>query len=337
MVAIALLTFTNSWAQEMETAIAAAIPEATEVVESRRESGVAFAADFPRASFTYAELTGDGGSDAGAAAGPERFKYLDPEAFKRLPDERIDSCCGGADAKGPGVDDDKTDAEAARPRDKFHWKPAIAQSLVFLAFQHSVRAGLQEKTRRELGGPFFRDWGRSVAGLRGWKDGDNFLTNYIAHPMQGAFTGRIFVNNSDRARRAKFGSSKTYWESRMKALAWSAFWSTQFELGPISEATIGNVGMKKGLGYSEMSYGDLVVTPVAGTALLVGEDAIDKYILENWLEKRSSRLKIKVLRSFLTPTTSIANMLRGKVPWKRDYRPLSEIEVHRITPIREGN
>jgi hypothetical protein len=221
----------------------------------------------------------------------------------------------------PKFDDDDPDASQTESRDKFHWKPALIQSGIFLGIQHAARLS-QKKTRRELDGPFFADWGASVKNLRGWKDGDNFFINYIAHPLQGGLTGRIFVNNSDRAKRQEFGKSKQYWESRFKAMAWSAVWSTQFEIGLFSEANIGNVGQHLKKGYSEMSYGDLVVTPVVGTGVVVGEDAIDKYILKNWLERKAGKLntRIKILRSLLTPTTSVSNLLRGKAPWKRDDR-----------------
>ena len=80
--------------------------------------------------------------------------------------------------------------------EKFHWKPAIVESLYFLGIQHSLRT-IQKKTHREFKGEFINDWGRSVKNLGGWRDGDSFFTNYIAHPMQGAVTGRIFINNSD--------------------------------------------------------------------------------------------------------------------------------------------
>jgi hypothetical protein len=229
-------------------------------------------------------------------------------------------CC----AVGGGAEADETDLadDSINPKEKFHWKSALAQSMAFLAFQHSFRM-TQEKTRDGLhGGPFFRDWGQSIKNIRTWRDGDNFVTNYIGHPMQGSFTGRIFVNNSDRAKKQEFGSSKEYWRSRAKALLWSAVWSTQFEIGPVSEATIGRVGLTRENGYCTMAYVDLVITPVMGTAFLVGEDAIDKYFLKNWVEKSNNKFKIKLLRSFATPTTSIANLIRLKPPWKRDNRPL---------------
>ncbi len=207
-------------------------------------------------------------------------------------------------------------------KERFHWKYALIESTVFLGFQHGFRM-TQEKTRRELGGPFFRDWKQSVKNLRGWEDGDDFFTNYIAHPGQGAITGRIFINNSDRAKKQEFGKSKKYWEGRLKAMAWSAVWSTQFELGPISEATIGNVGLRQKNGHSTMAYVDLVMTPTAGTGLLIMEDAVDKYFLRNWLEKKTSnKFVTRISRSLFNPTTSIANMLRLKTPWWRDNRSL---------------
>lgn len=216
------------------------------------------------------------------------------------------------------AEDDDAQTES---KEKFHWKPALIQSGIFLGIQHGARL-TQIKTRRQLPGPFFGDWFKSVKGLRGWRDGDTHFINYVAHPLQGGLTGRIYVNNSDVAKQEEFGNSKRYWQTRLKAMAWSAFWSTQFELGPISEASIGNVGLYPREDYSQMSYKDLVVTPTLGTAVVVGEDAIDKYILKNWIERDSRKVTyfIKFMRSILTPTTSFANILRGKPPWKRDDR-----------------
>lgn len=203
----------------------------------------------------------------------------------------------------------------------FHWRSAMIQSGLFLGMQHAVRM-TEKKTRDELDGPFFADWKASVKNLRGWDDGGKTFTNYIAHPLQGALTGRIFINNSGIAKRVEIGRSKTYWQSRLKALAWSAVWSTQFEIGPISEASLGNVGQKcDGHGHSKMTYVDFVLTPAVGTGFAIAEDAIDKYILKNLIETRlENRLLMKIIRSVLTPTTSLANILRGRAPWRRDFR-----------------
>ena len=217
--------------------------------------------------------------------------------------------------------DDHDDTGPLQIDNSFHWKPALVQSGLFLLIQHSFRM-TQPKTTRELGGKFFADWGASVMNLKGWADGNKGFTNYFAHPMQGSLTGRIFINNSGRAKRQEFGPSKEYWTSRLKAMAWTAVWSTQFEIGPVSEATLGNVGQRLyPNGKSKMSYVDFVITPTMGTGFAIVEDAIDKYVLKNWIERRtSSKLKIKFLRSILTPNMSFANLLRGKMPWYRDFR-----------------
>lgn len=217
---------------------------------------------------------------------------------------------------------DKNEFSQTKTGEKFRWKPALIQSGIFLGIQHGFRL-MQRKTRRELGGKFFRDWGKSIRNFRGWNDGDNAFTNYIAHPLQGGVTGRIFVNNSERASKQEFGKSKIYWESRLKAFAWSVVWSTQFEIGPISEANLGNVGLRQKNGYNTLAWVDLVITPTVGTGVVILEDIFDKYILKNWIEKKiRSNLVIKVLRILFTPTTGAVNVLRGKYPWWRENRPL---------------
>lgn len=259
------------------------------------------------------------GSGPDTASPPETA--IAPPVPERSKTEEVDAKLPASDPPDSPADDEAEGQLNGVP-EKFHWKPALVQSGILLGIQHGFRL-MQPKTQRELGGPFFRDWTRSLKNLRGWNDGDNWFINYVAHSMQGSANGRIFVNNSDNARKQEFGRSKAYWMSRGKALAWSAAWSTQFELGPVSEASIGNVGMRDDYGPSKLTWGDLIVTPVFGTAFLVGEDAIDKYILKNWLERKANgRLtnRIKLFRSILTPTTSFANLLRGKPPWKRDNR-----------------
>src|SRR5688572_31317776 len=62
-----------------------------------------------------------------------------------------------------------------------------------------------------------------------------------------------------------------------RAMVFSAVVSAQFELGPVSEASIGNVGMRNP---TKMAWVDLVITPVLGTAWMVGEDVIDERLLK---------------------------------------------------------
>ena len=208
----------------------------------------------------------------------------------------------------PARDDDPASPAASQ---KFHWKPAIYQSLAAQGFQHAYALIFQEKTQRALKGKFFSDYWESVKGVRGWSDGNKFFTNYIAHPMQGSFTGFIFVQNHDRAKRQVFNESPQYWKDRLKALAWSAAWSTNWEVGPISQSSIGNVGL-----YGHQGYVDLVLTPTVGTAWMITEEALDRYIIRHHDGKSLTR-RI-VFRTFLNPTRSVANVFRFKVPWHRD-------------------
>jgi hypothetical protein len=198
------------------------------------------------------------------------------------------------------------------------WRKVFSQSALFLAVEQGFRLGTQPGTREALKGKFFDDWFKSVKSTKGWGDGDDFLTNYIGHPMEGAVVANIFVQNDPRGRNQVFSRNSAYWNSRLKATVWSAIYSTQFELGPISEASLGNVGNN---GNSLSGAVDLVVTPLAGLGWQVGEDAIDKYLIvkiESWT---SNPVTLMFARSVLNPTRSFANVMRMMVPWSRDTRP----------------
>ena len=205
----------------------------------------------------------------------------------------------------------------------FNWDGAIRQSLLFLSILHAFRFTTEPDTRAAMRGPFWKDYFRSVGSLRGWGDGDEFLVNYIGHPIEGAVAGFIQVQNDPKGVRQQVGFSKAYWRSRVKAFAWSAAFSTQFELGFLSEASLGNVGLRPGKKSNHpLAYGDLVVTPVLGTAWLVGEDLIDRYVIQRLENKIKSRWVRAVIRSVLNPTRSLANMHRGEWFWHRDTRSL---------------
>jgi hypothetical protein len=134
--------------------------------------------------------------------------------------------------------------------------------------------------------------------------------------MMGAVSGYIQIQNDLSGRTALFGRSAEYWKSRCRALAWSATYSAQFELGPASEASLGNMGLQPG----SSGVVDLVVTPLAGLGVIALEDALDRHVIRR-LEAKSDNPVWKLLvRSVLNPDRSFANMLRFKVPWHRDGR-----------------
>lgn len=209
-------------------------------------------------------------------------------------------------------------------KEKFAWGKALRESAIFLGIQHSVLIGIQPWTRYELRGPLVKDYFRSIKGIRSWDDGDPFIDNYIGHPIQGALTGYIQVQNDPRGKRQQFGMHKEYWKSRLKAMAFSAAYSTQFEIGPFSEASIGNSGGKSYIDHrgkltTGMGYVDLVVTPIGGMGWQVMEDILDRHISER-VERAGHRKWANFFRVALNPARTAANLLRLKKPWHRDWK-----------------
>lgn len=226
------------------------------------------------------------------------------ESFQPLPDHSVDE-----DLREPPL------------RNSFDWEGAFRQSMIFLGIQHAFRLATEEGSRADLKGPFFKDYFKALRSLRGWSDADPFLVNYIGHPMMGSVTGFIQVQNDPKGIKEEVGLKKSYWRSRLKAFGWSLAYSTQFEIGLASEASLGNVGIRPyGKAKHPMAYGDLVVTPVVGTGWLVGEDLIDRYLIRRFEARIANRTAQIVIRGFLNPSRSFANLLRGKWPWHRDNR-----------------
>src|SRR5262245_31295874 len=205
----------------------------------------------------------------------------------------------------------------------FNWKGAAKQSLLLLAIMHSYNLATEAGSREELRGPFFKDYFRSVRNLRGWDDGDPFIADYIGHPMQGAVAGFIQIQNDPKGREQEFAMRKAYWNSRLKAAGFALLFSTQWELGPLSEASLGNIGLKPFKNSPHpMAWVDIVITPTVGTAWLVGEDMLDRFVIYKLENKFSNRPLRVLIRSFLNPSRSMANILRFEYPWYRDRRAL---------------
>ncbi len=230
--------------------------------------------------------------------------------------------------------------KATIPREKFHWKPALWQSLEFLVFEHAFRLANDSYARYlVLHKPFWHDYEVSADhfDMNRWGDGDSFLVNYIGHPLQGAVSGNIFLQNDPKGRSARFGKSSAYWQSRLKAMGWSAVYSAYFEIGPLlSETALGNEGgytYQPGCGITypnctwkagqhpkpptnNTGWVDFVITPIVGTGWIVMEDAIETELVDR-LAKDSPALGYKILRSSLAPSHTLANAFAGKKPWYR--------------------
>jgi hypothetical protein len=197
------------------------------------------------------------------------------------------------------------------------WRGLIADSTRFLLFQHAFRLATESDTRGGLSGPFFRDYKDSVMNIHGWHDGDPFFVNYIDHPMDGSVAGFLEVAHDPRYRNVEIGKSSAYWKSRLRATVFSAAFSLQFEIGPVSEASIGNIQKVN----TKTGVVDWVITPVVGLGWMIGEDALDKYLVRPLEARTDSHVKRILLRGIFNPTRSFANIMQGKVPWHREDRP----------------
>jgi hypothetical protein len=193
----------------------------------------------------------------------------------------------------------------------FRLGPAILQTAGFTMFQHLVRLR-EAKTRNELEGAFFDDWFTAASHTgRSWSDGGKIFTNYIAHPMGGAVYANIYRQNDPRRRDLRVGEDG-YGGMVLRALLFSAIASVQFELGPLSEASIGNVGLRDP---RKMAWVDFVITPTLGTVWMIGEDVIDERVLTR-MDSQNMVLR-NTVRFFLNPSRSAANLSRAKWPWYR--------------------
>ena len=194
---------------------------------------------------------------------------------------------------------------------------AFADSLRLLLLEHGTRIAFQEKTRRELRGPFWKDYRQSVRWPGQWEDTDAWWVNYIGHPIHGAAAGYIWIDH-EPGDPADLTFTGKYWSSRARATAFAAAYSLQFEIGPLSEASIGNVGMRP----QTTGWVDHVVTPVGAFGFIVAEDALDRYFVK-WTEARiRNRLARAALRIVLNPGRTLANTASGRAPWNRPSRPL---------------
>lgn len=209
------------------------------------------------------------------------------------------------------------------------WGSLLKQSSLFLGVEHGFRLATEPATREGSRGSFFRGYVDSIRNLRGWGDGDEFYVNYVGHPLHGAVAGNIWLQNDPEYRGTPFSNDRHYWRGRFRAMAFSWLYSTQFEIGPISEASIGKIQSRM----PQVGFVDHVVTPVLGTGWLIAEDWLDKKIIvpfENRFENRWARL---FLRGGLNPSRSMANLIAGKVPWHRYTRGGVSSPIFELPPL----
>jgi hypothetical protein len=200
--------------------------------------------------------------------------------------------------------------------DGVDWIRVGTESLGFLILEHGFRYLTEEGTRHPHRS-FFNGYVNSLNGVHGWADGDPFLVNYVGHPMQGSVAGFIFAQNDRKYLTAEFGRNSHYWKSRLRAAAFSWIYSEQFEIGPLSEASIGHTQAF----FPQQGFADQVATPAIGFAWMIAEDALDKYLIKRVEAHTENRFVRLLVRGGLNPARSMANVMSVQPPWHRTDRP----------------
>ncbi len=240
-----------------------------------------------------------------------------------------------------GVSDSGGTTVAPEPtrQEHFHWRRALTESATFLVIEQAYVVHTDFNwVVSENGIPFnhyWRDYMQSLSEWThsGWNDGDPNWFGYVGHPIQGALTGFIQIQNDPQGEKLEFSKTKAYWWSRLKAGLWNAAYSTQWNLGPVSEVTVEKYGTKDRPPWNHdgsfpcshhcltgVGQIDIVMTPLGGTGWLIGEDFLDSKVVRRVEDDTQNRLLIDTVRVALNPIRGGANVLHGKPLWYRASR-----------------
>jgi hypothetical protein len=263
---------------------------------------------------------------------------LDRSAVLALPSE--------APANSEPASGEATAAPSPLHTEGFHWHRALSESFTFLVIEQAYVVHTDFNwVVIENGVPFnhfWRDYKQSLSAWvhSGWNDGDPNWFGYVGHPIQGALTGFIQIQNDPQGEKLEFSRTKAYWWSRFKAGLWNAAYSTQWNLGPLSEVTVEKYGTKTRAPWNyNGSYPcsrhcltgvgqiDIVMTPLGGTGWLIGEDFLDKKIVRRVEGATQNHLLIDTVRCALNPIRGAANILHGKQPWYRASRDAQRLSL----------
>ncbi len=221
----------------------------------------------------------------------------------------------------------------------YHWTGLLVQSFEFSAMSDIFRLATDNTLRSlTVDKPFWHDYIASLQqfNMRRWNDGDDFLVNYVGHPLEGGVAAYTEIQNSPTQSRIQWGE-QGYWPSRTKAFLWSTLYSTYSEIGPTGEAGIGSEGgytydtrcilhcdgVKypfSGRDTNNTGWVDFIITPTVGMLWVFAEDALDKEVSERIIAHTGRTADVaRVVRGSLNPSRTFANFLRGRNPWYRDW------------------
>ena len=225
--------------------------------------------------------------DAGVTSAPVKVtRFEDPPESSTAP---VASSSAGPGDSVPAASDSSAATQSGPPptaftplphaesaaSERFQWKPALGQSALFTVVMHGWRFAHEPGTRDATGtGPGSMTGSipsaKPAAGMTA-TDGMPVLS---ATRSNGAIFGFIEQQNDPLYRKVEWGDGRIYWMSRLRALAFSAVMSTQWTLGPVSEASLGNVQLHASPGFI-----DLVTLRRWEFLTMMGEDMLDRYVI----------------------------------------------------------
>jgi hypothetical protein len=215
-----------------------------------------------------------------------------------------------------------------------HWGSFFCEWSFFLTIEQSERILKEGKTRAALSGRFLQDYFETVSTYQfdRWSDNDKWVTSNLGHPTQGAIIANIFWQNNDNVRFSDQDfHSAAYRKALLQTFAVVTVDAFQWKLGPLSESSIGNVGLpahwyerdcKQLHTICEPRSGlnDLVLNETVGMAMMIGYQWLDKHVQKRIEGATGSRAVIDTTRMLLNPPQTMANIIRMKRPWFRDNR-----------------
>lgn len=208
---------------------------------------------------------------------------------------------------------------AAQATGAIQFGPTKTSRMIYFALQltfykHVMSVATQDFTRKELKGKFWREYVDSLHLPQRWGDKDGWEVNYIGHAISGGAFTRIWMEH----REPKATTKSQYFKSLGRAMIFTAIFSTQYEMGPLSEASISNIGLNP----NDLGWTDYVWTPIGAVLWTMAEDAIDKYVL-TYIDKHVPFVLAKAAaRMILNPSRLLANIGMNRSPWSRTARTM---------------
>jgi hypothetical protein len=198
--------------------------------------------------------------------------------------------------------------------ERHHWRGLIAQSLFFNAVESGFRIANDDQIRYLIvRKPVWHDYFASMRqfNMGRWNDGDNLLTNYVGHPMQGAVSCRARSALSSKCRTTLWDVSRRSVQRMTIGSAGSKVSSGRRSLVPAPRSVLlarlgsatradGPIRLETVIGPAQYNpktwkttnntgWVDFVITPTLGSVWMVAEDTIDRYVSDRMQGGESKR------------------------------------------------